>query len=142
MWNSKQGYMYGDDYVKNYINISSISCALCVIMLTVTKLLTTKNSRTKTYNRLTLRPYYSVMIYLTLLILYAVIVEIWNLKPPLEMIKREISSTKAFFTYYIVSVQLLEWTCLCMMVNFQARSENQDRILITRDQYQKKEKQV
>ena len=137
-----QGYLYRDNLVKNYIDASSISLALCVLMLTATILLTTKNSHSKTYNRLTLRPYYSVMVYLTLSILQYAMIEIWILVPPFEIIEREISSIKAFLTYYTVSVQLLEWTCLCMMVNFQARTENQDRILITREQYQKKEKQT
>ena len=83
-----------------------------------------------------------MMAVMFLFISYTVIEEIWNLKPPFIMIEREIQSTKAFFTYYTVSVQLLEWTCLCSMVNFQAREENQGRILITRDQYQRKETHV
>ena len=96
--------MYGDDIVKNYTNAGSISLALCVLILTLTILQTTKNSHLKTYNRLTLKPYYSVMAVLFFFILYTVFVEIWNPVPPLEMIKREIEATKAFFTYYTVSV--------------------------------------
>ena len=70
MVKSKPGSMYYiDKFGRNYINSGSISLAICVLMLTATIILITKNSHSKTYNRLTLKPYYLVIIYLTLTIL-------------------------------------------------------------------------
>ena len=109
-----QGLIDGDD-ITQYANAITIALAIYVIILTTCYILITKYTREKTYNKLTLRPYFSILAFLTLLCVQTILLEFWphlDTDEPYVLFLRLIQSVKALFVYLSVSMQLLEWYCL------------------------------
>ena len=105
----------------NYVNAMTISLSVLTLLLTLTTIVASQNQLETTYNKLTLKPNFSVLIFLSLLVVQCTIMELWpELQPPKVLAKRMIEGSKAFFCYYCVSVSLLEWRCLIFMIKFQA----------------------
>ena len=123
---------------------SIVALSIWCIILTGTRYVHAKYSRSRTINKLTLKPFVCILVFLTFSILRQLILLFY---PKIEysargLLLRGVISLKNLMAILAVSYQLLEWTCLLTMVRFQAREENKNRLRVTLAEYWNKEKMI
>ena len=114
-----------------------------MLVILIVQIVAAKYSRTKFLNKLTLIPFYFCIFFLMLLMFQVALIsycsrfveQTWY-----SILYDNVPMAKAIMFCISVLVQLLEWNCLIFMMRFQADKKSKNRVQITIDQYQTRER--
>ena len=126
-----------------YLNALSVASATILIILIVALIVRAQHSRSILLNKLTLKPMYTLLVFLCLLQIQVIFTFLVTSDGKVQIfLYRVVQGLKAVMFCLSVNIQLLEWSCLASMVRFQSWPCNRDRLLIVRCEFQAREKKI